>query len=138
MLQQIAVGFLLMAVTTWLSALLVALGFNHLSSCVRWVERDETAMRIATGLSLLILWFAMVLALVITIWAIAFLALGVFENVEKALYFSMVAFTTLGFGDIVLTEEWRLLSGFIAGQGFILFGFGTALLFDLLQKIDRS
>lgn len=45
-----------------------------------------------------------------------------------------VTFTTLGYGDIVLGPEWRLLSGIEAINGIVLFGWSTAFLFAIVQR----
>jgi hypothetical protein len=45
----------------------------------------------------------------------------------------MVSFTTLGYGDIVLGEGWRLLASFEAANGIILFGWTTALIFAFIH-----
>jgi hypothetical protein len=71
----------------------------------------------------------------ISVWALAYLATGAIEGVEKALYFSAVTFTTLGYGDIVLSERWRLLAGFEAANGVIMFGWTTALVFAVVQSL---
>jgi len=68
-------------------------------------------------------------------WALAFWSIGAFEGLERALYFSMVSFTTLGFGDVTLPQNWRLLSGIIAANGLILFGLNTAFLIEILQRL---
>lgn len=57
------------------------------------------------------------------------------EDYESALYFSSVTYTTLGYGDIVLTDGWRLLCGLQAMNGTLLFGWSTALLFLLVQRL---
>ncbi len=44
------------------------------------------------------------------IWASAFILVGAFDALEPALYFTLVSFSTVGFGDITLGHEWRLLS----------------------------
>ena len=67
-------------------------------------------------------------------WAVLFIGLGEFADLESAIYFSTVTFTTLGYGDIVLREEWRLLSAFEAANGIILFGVSTAFLFSVIQR----
>ncbi len=72
-----------------------------------------------------------------TIWASSYLAVGAFDSFEPALYFSMVTFTTLGYGDIVLNEAWRLMASFQAGIGVIMFGWTTALIIALIQRIVR-
>ena len=70
------------------------------------------------------------------LWALAFLWLGLFETTEEALYFALVCFTTVGFGDVVLGLEWRLLSGLAAANGLLIFGLSTAYLVEVL-KITR-
>lgn len=57
------------------------------------------------------------------------------DDYESALYFSSVTYTTLGYGDIVLTDGWRLMCGIQAMNGTLLFGWSTALLFFLVQKL---
>lgn len=77
----------------------------------------------------------------ILLWAFAFLSLdraGELETFEKAVYFSFVTFTTLGYGDITLSEGWRLLSGIEALNGILLVGWTTAMLFAAVQKIWLS
>lgn len=72
----------------------------------------------------------------ILLWASAYLLLAKEElpSIEAAVYFSAVTFTTLGYGDITLSSEWRLLSGFEAIGGIVLIGWTTAFLFAVLQK----
>ncbi len=62
------------------------------------------------------------------VWAATYVALGAISGFEPALYFSTVTFTTLGYGDIVLHDEWRLLASFQAANGIIMFGWTTALI----------
>ena len=47
-----------------------------------------------------------------------------------------VSATTLGYGDTLLSEKWKLLSGFIAANGLILFSLNTAFLFEALRRFD--
>ena len=68
-------------------------------------------------------------------WAASYVYLGVLQSLEPALYFSMVTYTTLGYGDITLDEQWRLLSAFQAVNGLVIAGWSTALLFALIQKV---
>ena len=70
-------------------------------------------------------------------WAIVYMKLtesDVITRYSDALYFSMVTYTTVGYGDIVLTGDWRLLSGIQSMNGILLFGWSTALLFMAVQK----
>lgn len=68
------------------------------------------------------------------VWAVAFYLVGVFSQFEPALYFSLVSYSTLGFGDIVLDERWRLLSGMAAANGLLCFGWSTAHLVELVRR----
>ncbi len=68
-------------------------------------------------------------------WAIIYLRLGEFKDLSKALYFSVVTCTALGYGDITLSERWRLLSTFEAMGGLILFGASTAFIIAILQRL---
>jgi Ion channel len=50
-------------------------------------------------------------------------------------YFSTITFTTVGFGDVVLGHEWRLISSFEAANGFLLFGWSAAFIFEIMSKL---
>jgi len=66
-------------------------------------------------------------------WAALFLYLGEFDELKQALYFSVVTSTTLGYGDITLSNEWQILGTFEAMGGLILFGTSTAFLLGLMR-----
>lgn len=68
------------------------------------------------------------------IWVIAYMILHVpaVPTLESALYFSISSFTTLGMGDIVLGEQWRVLSAIEGANGMILFGWSTAFIFEVM------
>jgi hypothetical protein len=80
----------------------------------------------------------------VLLWAVTYLALGEIQGLEPAFYFSMVTFTTLGYGDIVLDENWRLLASFQAATGILMFGWTTAILIGVVQhsyfgrKLDKQ
>ena len=69
------------------------------------------------------------------VWAITYLMLGEFTELKKALYFSVVTCTALGYGDITLSERWQLLSTFEAMGGLLLFGASTAFLIGFMQSL---
>jgi len=87
-----------------------------------------------------LIWTAVVLMLLhlveVGLWAVTYRLLpeNHLDTFEKAAYFSLVTFTTVGYGDITLTEtKWRLLSGMEALNGILLVGWSTALLFMIFQ-----
>jgi voltage-gated potassium channel Kch len=71
-------------------------------------------------------------------WAVTYSMLYAVSDFEKALYFSTVTYTTLGYGDIVLDAQWRLLSSFQAANGIIMFGWTTALIVVVIYRVSRS
>ena len=68
-------------------------------------------------------------------WAVLYLYVGEFSDLGRALYFSAVTATTLGYGDITLSEQWQLLSTIEAMGGLILFGASTAFLIATMRHI---
>ena len=64
----------------------------------------------------------------VAIWGSLFMLLGEFDQPEAALYYSAVNFSTLGYGDIVMSERWRLLGPLEAMNGILMFGVSTALM----------
>ena len=73
-----------------------------------------------------------------SIWALLYLLLpGVteFQTFEKAVYFSLVTFTTLGYGEITIESGNRILAGLEAVNGIILIGWSTAFMFFVYQEI---
>jgi hypothetical protein len=84
----------------------------------------------------------MLLALIVEMWIWALFLYFTNEpylhTIEAALYFSATTFTSLGFGDIVLTPEWRLLGSFEATNGLLLFGWTTAFLFEVISNVYKN
>lgn len=71
----------------------------------------------------------------IWMYAVTYELLGSFRTFEEALYFSTVSFTTVGFGDLVLPERWRLVSAIEAANGFVLIGWSTAFLVSVTGQL---
>lgn len=71
----------------------------------------------------------------IWVWAIAYLFINELHSLEAALYFSTTTFTTVGYGDIVLSEQWRLFSSVESANGFLLFGWSTAFIFEVMRIV---
>jgi hypothetical protein len=69
------------------------------------------------------------------IWALTFYWLGVFDSLELAVYFALVSYTTLGFGDVLLPQEWRLLAGMASANGLLSMGMYTAILVEVVRQV---
>lgn len=66
-----------------------------------------------------------------------YLLSGAIPTVEEALYFSTISYSTVGYSDIHITQEWRLLGAFESILGVILLGWSTAFFLRTLSRIDR-
>ena len=134
MLPDLALGIAFMILTVVVHSgamILVMRGLpgrsNKSGPLTRWDEIGEVSAAV------LIMFFATLIE--VAIWAIGYLALGAIEAREAAVYFSMVTYTTLGYGDITLNEHWRLLSSIEAANGIIMFGWTTAVVIAVVQRL---
>nr|WP_321456674.1 ion channel [uncultured Cohaesibacter sp.] len=73
-------------------------------------------------------------ALQIWVWAVTYWAVGALHEFDEALYFSTVTFSTLGYGDIILSERWRILGALEGIAGFIYIGWSTAYLIGASKR----
>jgi hypothetical protein len=105
---------------------------------VRLIRRGYTGIAFWKGVA-----FMMVVVLItaaahlieIALWAVVFLLCGEISTFETAFYFSAENYTALGYGDIVLSERWRLLGPLEAINGLLLFGLSTALMFAIMSRL---
>lgn len=106
------------------------------------VRRERRLGRAGVGfwIDLRIVSGAVILALVahlvaIGLWAFLFEALGEFQAFGLAFYHSAMDYTTLGFGDIVMSPAWKLLGPLEATDGLLMFGVTTAMIFTVIQRL---
>lgn len=133
MLYQLGLGTGFMLLTVILSALAFWALESGLIRVRPWIARPPHRAKLIAVLCLAVFWSFSIVIAGVWIWALAFRALGIFATLEGSVYFSLVAFTTLGFGDILLPTEWRLLAGMSAANGLLLFGLLTAMLVEVLR-----
>jgi len=74
----------------------------------------------------------------IAIWAVLFEACGEFTGLAAAFYHSAVNYTSLGYGDVVMSASWRLLGPLEAAVGLLMFGVSTAMLFAVIQRLFQT
>jgi hypothetical protein len=72
------------------------------------------------------------------IWAGFYRISGVIPEFETAIYFSITSYTTVGYGDVVLTPPWRLLGPIEAAVGILMFGWSTAIIVATITRIQRE
>ncbi|MGF1491599.1 MAG: ion channel [Microcoleaceae cyanobacterium] len=71
----------------------------------------------------------------IGIWAAVFVLIGQFESYRTAFYHSAVNFATLGYGDMVMDDPWRMLGALEAISGVLMLGLSTATLSSVFGKL---
>ena len=138
MLRQLLVGSFLICASIVVMVGFISIAIASLTRFGAWLVAGNPIVRTMISLSGVVLWLLAALTVVVWIWAGAFYILGLFETFEESLYLAAVAFTTLGFGDVVIGQEWRLLSGLIAANGLILFSLVTAFLIEFLSQLRSA
>ena len=69
------------------------------------------------------------------LWAGFYVIAGALSSFSEAVYFSLVTFTTLGYGDVTLSEEWRILAALEAANGIMMFGWTTAIIVAVSRNL---
>jgi hypothetical protein len=83
--------------------------------------------------------FAFVAHLIeIALWAGLFVICGEFQEFGFAYYFSAVNYTTLGYGDVIMSPSWKLLGPLEAADGALMFGVSTAMIFTVIVNLVQA
>ena len=136
MLINIAIAIPIIAVTIMIHAAGMVLVLQSLPKFDKKSEyqKQRWQMHIVwVGGTILLMFIVSILE--VLLWAFTFLALHAIDGIEEAFYFSMVTFTTLGYGDVLLDEGWRILGSFEAANGIIMFGWTTAIVIAVVQRV---
>jgi voltage-gated potassium channel Kch len=125
-----------------LMALCVAIHAAGLGGALRWLEGSTTPARTFwrwTGLLVgLAGWTIFVHLIEITLWALFYTWKKGMPDLQSALYFSSVTYTTTGYGDLVLPKEWRLVGGVEALTGILMCGWSTGFFFAIVSRIHLT
>jgi hypothetical protein len=137
MLMHLLLGLSTMALCLLLQSMLLVMD-------VRYYQANESRVRgESLGAKLIVLNGVMLILVVgnlaqVGVWALLFLFLGEFSEFGTAFYHSAVNFATLGYGDIVMSEQYRLLGPLQAINGVLMIGLSTAVLMATVQDILRK
>jgi hypothetical protein len=132
MIAKLLIASCLVAITVTIHA--VGLG-TMLSHAFRFKGQLETRFWPITWLLIRIAWLLIVIHLFeIAIWALFFWWQKCLPDVESSLYFSGVTYATIGYGDLVLPEEWRLFGPVEGLTGILMCGLSTAFFFAVMTK----
>ena len=120
---NIAIHAFLMAAVIWAARIAGAITTSRQS--LRLI-----AVMIATVSFLMAAHFAEVL-----VWSLAYAIVGAAPEGTDLIYFAFVNYTTLGYGDVTPVERWHLLGPMTAMNGVLLFGWSTAVIFEVLRRV---
>jgi len=135
MLDQLLLGSLITFVSLVLGALLWWALTELFLGMERWLRRLPRGIKSLIIILMVVCSAMIMMTCGVWLWAIVFNQIGVFNTLEEAVYYSLVAYTTLGLGDVVVPKEQRLLGGMTAANGFLMFGLMTAMVTDTLRDI---
>jgi len=132
MLLNVVIGLSTMAVCLMLQSVLIVVALRY------YARHDVMGSNPTAWSTLRVLNAVMTLLVVgnlaqLTIWAVVFRLLGEFDAMDVAVYHSAVNFASLGYGDIVMSERFRLLGPLEAVNGVLMIGVSTAALMTTLQ-----
>lgn len=133
--RPLAVG----SVAVLCTILIHALAICAIVSLFRYErKRGRTGAGLLVDLAILVLTiaFAFVAHLIeMALWAVLFVICGEFKDFAGAYYFSAVNYSTLGYGDVIMSASWKLLGPLEAADGALMFGVSTAMIFAVIQRL---
>jgi len=137
MLSELVLAFAVVAVCVIIHIIGLALFATVLLQRRSHIQEDPRIWRISL---ILIITFGVVILLHLAetiIWAGFYYSRNLFQTFETALHFSLTTYTTVGYGEILLPERWRLLGGIEALSGPLLCGVSTAFIFAIINALFR-
>lgn len=140
MLIQIGLGLVMTAITICCGALAIVVAAAPLRRYrAQLIDQGRFTSQLIV-LTLVSTWLVLGMLVLMLCWGSLLQFLGVFPDIQTSLYFAMISFTTVGYGDVVPPPNWRILAGFISVDGFLLFGLNTAFVFEILRRMrgDQS
>ena len=137
-LIPLAVGAIAVLCTIFIQALAVGATINFIRYEKR-LGREGAGFWIDLAIVVLTISFAFVAHLIeIALWAVLFVTCGEFQEFGFAYYHSAVNFTTLGYGDVIMTSSWKLLGPLEAADGALMFGVSTAMIFTVIMRLIQT
>jgi hypothetical protein len=138
LLLPLAVGFAAVICTILIHAL-------PLSATITFVRRERKLghlginFRKDMGVVVRVIVYAFVAHLIeMALWAALFLVCGEFSDFATAYYHSAVNYTSLGYGDIIMSPTWKLLGPLETADGMLLFGVSTGMIFAVIQRLVET
>jgi len=105
-----------------------------------WSRRreDQDVIRPVWTLTRLVSMLLFLHLLEMAVWAAAFASENVLPGFETSLYYSLKSYTTVGYGDVLPPDTWRLLGPIEAAVGVLMLGWSTSIIVAAVQRIYNS
>jgi len=132
MLARLPVALTLMALCVAIHATGVSWAMQRLRRRRRAPLRFATITRLFVFVSV---WIVLLHLAEIALWAGFYVWRNAMPDLPSALYFSAVTYTTTGYGDLVLSEGWRLLGAVEALTGILMCGWSTGFFFAIVNRV---
>ncbi len=137
MLRQLLVG----AGVSICNIVIHALVMTAVVRVAHRVAARETAHPAALLISVMVATVSVLMAAhlsEVVVWSLAYAVVDAAPTGADLMYFAFVNYTTLGYGDVTPVERWRLLGPMTAMNGVLLFGWSTAVIFEVLRRAMAS
>jgi hypothetical protein len=130
----IAVGLVIATVTVHAAGLAVAV-----RTLMKWSDAPPTRTWPIIHLILRVTWLVILVhAVEVSIWALFYYWGNCLPDAETAFYFSGVSYTSIGYGDVVLSAPWRILGPIEGLSGILMCGLSASLYFAILSRIHGA
>ena len=125
-----------------LMAACVIVHAGGITQAVRWAQQRAPFLRRfrdwAWAFVHMAAWVVLLHLVEIGLWAILYRLAGAIADIQTALYFSAVTYTTTGYGDVVLPADWRLVGAVEALTGILMCGWSTGFFFAVVSRMFRD
>ena len=138
MIVQMGIGAILIALTVMIHAIALDALMKLLPNASKVMFRQFRLRWRMVVLMMTVLGVFCAHIVQIWVWTIFYIMVGASPTLEEALYYSTSTFTTVGYGDVLLSREWRLLGALQSANGFILFGWSTAFIFEVMSRLYQN
>jgi voltage-gated potassium channel len=135
MIQQLIFAFVLASVTVVVHALGTAQVIMPATAVWSKKRNASSVPRPAMALTRLVGLLLVLHLLEMSLWAAAYTIANVLPDFETSLYYSLKSYTTVGYGDVLPDNSWRLLGPIEAAVGVLMLGLSTSIIVAAVQRI---
>jgi hypothetical protein len=138
MLTEIAIALVIVFVCLLLHVAGILLMAEWLLRHQKYFERSGTRMHFSLLMLVLISGIMLLHVVESSMWAAFYYTGALFPDFETSLYFSLVTYTAIGYGDVVLPQKWWLLGALQGVSGVLLCGLSTAFIFAIMNAMFKA